>query len=238
MKKILIPVVGTIGAGIILISGLSNFAQADNPFSYSHTDATNTGSGSDQPSASSESESLDVRTLGLVGIHYQLFHLNQLASNQIAIWIEDEKGNYVTTIRASSFTAGGGYKIRPESLPEWRKAANWSHASQQEVRKVRLAEQPAGQHFVYWDCADASGKAVKPGTYVYKVEGNIYWANRVVFTGKINVGKNPGANTAAVQFKPANAKSNGRLLANVNATFDPGKSLASAKQDPSANTQG
>lgn len=237
MKKILAPVVGTLGAGVIILSGMSHFAHADNPFSLSQS-SSNASSSSTQKQANSAVHSPDVKTLGLVAINYRLFHLDQLASNQIAFWIEDEQGNYVKTLRASSFTAGGGYKMRSEALPEWRKASNWAHASKAEVNQVKLPEQAAGTHTVYWDCTDASGKAVKPGTYVFKVEGNIYWQNRVVFTGKITIGKGNAQSTAQVAYKPAGAKSHGLLLENVHAGFDSGKSIASVKQDSTTNTQG
>jgi hypothetical protein len=237
MKKILAPVVGTLGAGVIILSGMSHFAHADNPFSLSQPSSDSSVSSASSSDTSAAHVS-DVKTLGLVAINYRLFHLDQLASNQIAFWIEDERGNYVKTLRASSFTAGGGYKMRPEALPEWRKASDWVHAPKAEVNQVKLPEQDSGTHTVYWDCTDASGKAVKPGTYVFKVEGNIYWQNRVVYTGKITIGKNNGESTAQASYKPAGAKSHGLLLEDVHAGFDSGKSIASVKQDSTTNTQG
>jgi Predicted periplasmic protein len=239
MKKILIPVFGTLGAGVLLISGIGNFSHMENPFSSSQAKTAQSTSGQHASSAGhNQSPVPDVRTLGLVAIHYHLFHLNQLASNQIAIWIEDEQGHYVTTVRASSFTAGGGYRMRPEALPDWRKSANWSHAPAKQVNKVRMAEQPAGEHTVYWDSTDANGRAVKPGTYFYKIEGNIYWDNRVIFTGKIRLGKTAGKSAAQVRFIPTGAESKGKLLADVNAEFDPGKPITSVKQEIVTNTQG
>ncbi|MCQ2009921.1 MAG: DUF2271 domain-containing protein [Sporolactobacillus sp.] len=236
-KKILAPVIGTLGAGVIIVSGMSQFAHADNPFSLSQP-SSDSSTSSVSSSDTSAVHVPDVKTLGLVAINYRLFHLDQLASNQIAFWIEDEKGHYVKTLRASSFTAGGGYKMRAEALPEWRKASNWAHASKSEVNQVKLPEQDAGNHTVYWDCTDAAGKAVKPGTYVYKAEGNIYWQNRVVFTGKITIGKDNTQSTAQAVYKPSGAKSHGVLLDHVRAGFNTGKSIASVKQDPTTSTQG
>ncbi|WP_028982898.1 DUF2271 domain-containing protein [Sporolactobacillus terrae] len=237
MKKVLAPVVGTLGAGVIVLSGMSHFAHADNPFSYTQPSKPAASSATSQQNGSSQ-QAPDVKTLGLVSISYRLSHLDQLASNQIAFWIEDENGNYVKTLRASSFTAGGGYKMRPESLPEWRKSADWAHASQAEINQVKLPEQSAGSHTVYWDCTDAAGKAVKSGTYIYKAEGNIYWQNRVVFTGKITIGKKNADTAAQAVYKPAGAKSHGTLLENVQANFDSGKRIASVHQDPTTSSQG
>ncbi|WP_223066419.1 DUF2271 domain-containing protein [Paenibacillus caui] len=235
MKKVLIPVVGTLGAGVIIISGMSTFAHKDNPFSASPP--VNLASSGNDASATTSTPS--VKTLGLVDIHYQLYHLDRLASNQIAIWIEDSQGNYVKTLRASSFTANGGYRTRPESLPEWREAANWENASENEIKRVSLPEQEPGMHVVYWDCTDESGQAVDPGTYVYKVEGNIFWENRVIYTGEIAVGSDfAGETKAKVEYKPADAESQGTLLENVSAGFKPGASIASAQQEPVTQTRG
>lgn len=238
MKKILIPVFGTLGAGVILISGMSHFSSLENPFASSRQLPGHSVAGS-QAAASKPGNSLvpQVKTLGLVAINYHLYHLNQLASNQIAIWIEDEAGHYIKTLRASSFTAGGGYRMRPEALPDWRKAAGWSHASAKQIGQVRMAEQPAGEHVVYWDGTDSGGKAVKSGTYVYKIEGNIYWENRVIFTGKITLGKTRDKSDAQAHYTPSGAASKGKLLADVRADFDPGKPITSVNQE-AASTQG
>ncbi|WP_010630751.1 DUF2271 domain-containing protein [Sporolactobacillus vineae] len=238
MKKILIPVFGTLGAGVILISGMSQFSSLENPFASSRQLPGHSIAGSQAAAAGSGKTPVpQVKTLGLVAIHYHLYHLNQLASNQIAIWIEDEAGHYVTTLRASSFTAGGGYRMRPEALPDWRKTADWSHASTKQVGKVRMAEQPAGEHVVYWDGTDSGGKAVKSGTYFYKIEGNIYWENRVIFTGKITLGKKQENSTARAHYIPSDAASKGKLLADVHAAFDPGKLITSVNQE-AVTTQG
>ncbi|MGP7816568.1 DUF2271 domain-containing protein [Niallia sp. 01092] len=234
IKKVLIPVVGTLGTGVIIISGMSHFAQADNPFSASQPNsstASNTAS-------SGVSINPEVTTLGLVDIHYQLYHLNRLASNQIAIWIEDNNGNYIKTLRASSFTANGGYKKRPESHPEWREAANLENASEEEIQRVSLPEQETGMHVVYWDCTDASGQPVQPGTYVYKIEGNILWENRVIYSGEISVGSEQNQKDATAEYIPENAKSEGTLLESVSAGFAPGKSIASVEQETITNTRG
>ncbi|MBP3039159.1 DUF2271 domain-containing protein [Bacillaceae bacterium Marseille-Q3522] len=238
-KKVLIPVVGTIGTGVIIISGMSNFAHADNPFSASQpnsSSASNTASsGTATPVAPSNPE---VTTPGLVDIHYQLYHLDRLASNQIAIWIEDSNRNYIKTLRASSFTANGGYRMRPESLPEWREAADWEHSSADQVQMVSLPEQESGMHVAYWDCTDDSGQPVQPGTYVYKIEGNIRWENRVIYSGEITVGSEANRTDAQAQFLPETAASEGTLLESVSAGFEPGKSIASVEQEPVTNTRG
>ncbi|RCV50132.1 DUF2271 domain-containing protein [Marinitenerispora sediminis] len=164
-------------------------------------------------------------TLGLVAVSYQLNRLPQLASNQIAIWIEDEDGEYVRTLFATSFTANGGYARRPMSLSLWRETSGWESASQAEVESASRPAQPSGRHTVYWDGADRDGRPVPAGRYTYRIEGNIRWENRVLHSGTITVGDQPDSSSAQVEYLPAGAAREGELLADVGAVFTPGETL-------------
>lgn len=158
---------------------------------------------------------------GSVKIQYNLSKIPKLASNQLAVWIEDEKGNYVRSIYATKFVATGGYSERQQALPEWIKKSNWKNASKSEVDSVSGATQKPGVIDLTWDCTDKNGKAVKPGKYFYFVEGNIYWENRVIWKGQIEVGNNRSESTARAEYVPKNAKSQGDLIENVSAVFTP-----------------
>jgi hypothetical protein len=238
MKKVLIPVVGTLGAGVIVISGLANFSKTDPATTSSEPQQTSSADLQQTSSAPSSSSGKQENSMGLVGIQYRLHHLDRLASNQIAIWIEDERGNFVKTLFATSFTANGGYISRPESLPEWRKAANWKNASKATIERVARPEQPEGNHTVYWDCTDEAGKPVKPGTYSYKIEGNIQWENRVVFTGKIVIGSRENSANASAVYYPASAANKGILVEQVKADFLPGENMDASKEEPVTQTRG
>ncbi|WP_141433394.1 DUF2271 domain-containing protein [Bacillus sp. 03113] len=237
MKKVLIPVVGTLGASVIVISGISNFIETDQqPSALVHQVPSTTKKvkmKSDSP-VHTEQEN----TLGLVSINYNLHHLSRLASNQIAIWIEDEQGNYVKSLFATSFTANGGYEKRPESLPEWRKAANWEKAPKELVNKVSHPQQEAGDHTVYWDCTDDSGSSVPNGIYVFKIEGNIEWENRVIYSGKINIGDEKSKSSASAAYIPASAKEKGTLVEHVSADFLPGETMVASKEEVTTQSRG
>jgi hypothetical protein len=145
---------------------------------------------------------------GTVTITYILHKIPMIASNQIAVWIENTDGGYVKTLFATQWGARGGFKKRPQALPEWVKKSDWVNRSQTEVDAVSGATQQAGANELVWDLTDSTGKPVAAGTYIYKIEGIIYWKNRVVWQGRIDVGSGEG-NTSmatATYFPPEAAK--------------------------------
>jgi hypothetical protein len=165
------------------------------------------------------SSSVSDRSPGSVTITYTLSHIPKIASNQIAVWIEDESGNYVRTLYATRFTASGGYKQRPESIPLWIKTSDWENASKNEVDAVTGATQKPGVITLIWDCKDKDGQPVKPGKYVYIIEGNMYWNDRVVWRGEIEVGNEENTSLAKAEYIPQTAKDSGILIENVSAVF-------------------
>ncbi len=158
---------------------------------------------------------------GKVTISYDLLRLNRIASNQLAVWIEDEKGNYVKTIYATAFMAKGGYRSRPECCPTWVKAAGWKDAAAAEVDAVSGPTQKAGRITLAWDCRDRSGKPVPPATYVVKLEGTIFWENRVIYEAPVSVGGARVQVKPAPEYSPAAAKDVGEMVKNVVVEFIP-----------------
>jgi len=127
-------------------------------------------------------------SLGTVTISYVLDRTKTIASNQFGIWIEDEGGRYIKTLFATRFAAEGGFRKRPQTLPEWVEKSGWENATQEEIDAVSGATPQSGTFTVVWDLTDRTVKPVPPGTYVYKIEGTIYWQNRVLWEGRIDVG--------------------------------------------------
>jgi len=158
---------------------------------------------------------------GTVTITYVLHRIPTIASNQIAVWIENKDGGYVKTLFATQFAARGGFKKRPQALPEWVKTSDWEHRSQAEVDAVSGATQQAGTNELVWDLTESTGKPVAAGTYVYKIEGIIYWENRVLWQGRINVGGEGNTSIAEATYFPQNATEKGVLLEQVKAVYDP-----------------
>ena len=158
---------------------------------------------------------------GRVTITYVLHKIPKIASNQIAVWVEDDSGNYVKTLFATRFTAGGGYKRRPQALPQWVNVSDWPNTPKAEVDAVSGATQKAGSIELVWDCTGRDGKPVAPGTYVYKIEGNIQWDNRVLWMGRISVGGAPGASQAEATYLPPDGAEKEVLLETVKAVYKP-----------------
>jgi hypothetical protein len=112
------------------------------------------------------------------------------ATNQFAVWIEMTDGEFVKTIAVTKFTANGGYENRPDALKLWRESGGLD-----DVDAVTAAT-PKGEATYRWELDDYSVKHVANGDYVYFVEGNLRWGNRVIFSGTITVGESVVCGTA------------------------------------------
>ena len=170
---------------------------------------------------------------GYIKIKYKLQNYSTMAANQMAIWIKDIKGNYITTVYATKFMAAkGGYKKRKDCCPTWVFESNWSKASKKEVDAVSAATQKSGIQEVIWDCMDSNGKKVVPGTYIYQIEANLYYDERILLTGIIKIGNSQ--NSSKPELKEIHTKQDknkkkveklvnkhGKMIENVEVTYYP-----------------
>jgi hypothetical protein len=154
-----------------------------------------------------------------VSISYTLSRIPKIASNQLAVWIEDESGKIIRTLFVTKFTAKGGYKNRAQALQLWTKKFGVENKNKKEMDAVASATQTAGVRTLLWDCTDDKGNPVKDGKYFYLIEGNIFWDNMVYARGSINIGAKPDKSTAVISYKPENAGKEGILVSNVSAIF-------------------
>jgi hypothetical protein len=161
---------------------------------------------------------------GSVTVSYTLSRLTRIASNQYAIWIEDEKGSFVRTLFATNFVAKkAGWKNRPQTVPTWIRAAGVGDLPQKELDAISGATPGSGSYKVDWDLRDSKGQLVASGRYRYLIEGNIYWEKRVVWSGIIAVGNQAQLSQAAPVYSPNESQLSGMLISNVSATYTPGK---------------
>ncbi len=159
---------------------------------------------------------------GEVKLSYKLNSFFRLASNQLAVWIEDENGKFVKTLFATDFMAKRrGFEKRAQCCPQWVKAANPKRMSDSELDAIAGATQKAGEHTLVWDCSDGNGRPVPAGVYLYKIEGNIQWEKTQLWTGRIRVGDTSDRSKAEVKYYPEPAKAKEDLVTRVQAVFVP-----------------
>lgn len=159
---------------------------------------------------------------GRVTISYTLSRARKIASDQFAVWIEDAQGRFVRTLFATGFVARrAGWKIRPATTPTWVAAAGIANTPQSAVDAVSGATPPSGTHAVVWDLKDAQGRPVAPGTYRYRIEGNISWANTVLWTGTIRLGGAQESSAAGAVWSPPEAERLGTVISSVTAVYEP-----------------
>ncbi len=163
------------------------------------------------------------KPLGTVTVSYDVQRIGGIASNQLAVWIEDAAGAYVKTLFATDFMARRkGFERKTQVCPEWVKASGIAAMSAAQIDALSGATQKAGRISLVWDCTDAAGKPLPAGTYAYKVEGNLRWEKRVLWTGKIEVGSKAVTSAAIASFLPdESSKEAGVLVTEVAAAFSP-----------------
>jgi hypothetical protein len=135
-------------------------------------------------------EKADTRTFdsGVLEITFDFEKQSGYASNQFAVWIEDIGGNYINTLYVTKFTAGGGYKNRPDSISAWVKKSELAKMQKSEVDAIAGATPKPGKLSYSWDMTDSGGNTVEPGEYRFFVEGSLRWKNYVLYSGVITIG--------------------------------------------------
>ena len=110
-----------------------------------------------------------------------------IASNQLAVWVEDAEGSVVKTLLVTDFTAGRrGYRNRTMSLPVWVAAADPESMTDAEIDTVSGATPGQGELVYVWDFTNQSGERVPDGIYTVHVEGTFYWESDVLYTAVID----------------------------------------------------
>jgi hypothetical protein len=148
-------------------------------------------------------------------ITYTWNRIQTHGSNQLAVWIEDPKGNHICTLVATRFTTSGGYAKRPLSLSEWTAKFNLKNASKEEVDAVTCATPQSGQQTITWNCKDKSGKALPAGIYIVRMEANIHDADKMFFKGNIRIGGNAQYTIGEITYSSPNLASGDVLFTNV-----------------------
>ena len=110
------------------------------------------------------------------------------ATNQFAVWIEDANSQHVKTIYATNFTANGGWRRRPDAIPNWVKQFDISNATKVQIDSVSGATPKTGTQNFIWDGTDSNGITVPSGDYTLFFEGTLRWENQVIYRVPIKLG--------------------------------------------------
>jgi len=126
-----------------------------------------------------------------VSIDFEYVRMSGKASNQIAIWVEDERGETIKTLFVTDFAAARrGYENREDALKHWVAAADPRNMTDTEIDAISSATPQAGPQHFDWDLTDENGQRVPDGKYYIRLEGTLFWTSNVLYTGILDLMEN------------------------------------------------
>ncbi len=137
---------------------------------------------------------------GSVTISFPFTSQDGVATNQFAVWIENESGEYVKTLFVTKFTADIGYLERKDALPNWVEQSGIERGGPRDIDAVTGATPSSGERSYTWNLTDQNGNPVPQGIYRYFVEGTLRWESRVLYTGSIEVKQKAASSKAKPQY--------------------------------------
>lgn len=155
-----------------------------------------------------------------VKVSFVFLRQSGMASNQFAVWIEDDTGEYIKTLYVTRFTAKGGWRYRSNSIPLWVNVVQVAKLSDKQIDSITSATPSAGNLTYLWDCKDYNNNAVPAGKYRYYVEGTLRRDRRVLYTGTINIGGSAQQSKAKSKFFGNNTEER-NMITNVVAEYYP-----------------
>ena len=148
-------------------------------------------------------------------VSFDYTHSGTIASNQFAVWIEDDGGRVVKTLFVTSFTGSRrGYERRSETLPRWVQNAKPAAMTGAELDAVSSSTPRAGRQSFVWDFTDSAGNAVPAGTYRCYVEATLYWGSTVRYYADITQGASGIFAVRSERTEPTNSQ-NANMITNV-----------------------
>lgn len=153
------------------------------------SDSEASSDGNAQKSENETSTSDGQKAVTGVEVSFDFSRMPTQASNQVAVWVEDEAGKAIKTIYVSGFTgAGRGYQKRKDAVPHWVAAADPDALSNEKIDAVSSATLRNGSQSFVWDLTDNEGNTVPSGKYTVMLEGTLFWSSNVVYSGSVDTG--------------------------------------------------
>jgi len=122
------------------------------------------------------------------------------ASNQFAVWIEDAGGRYVKTLYATRYTANGGWRNRPTSIPVWVRQSGLSGLNNTQIDALTGATPRTGKLTYTWDGTDSQNAAVPNGDYVLILEATLRWGNQALYRAPVRLGSGSANARVSVEY--------------------------------------
>ena len=142
------------------------------------------------------------------------------STNQFAVWIEDNRGNFVKTLYATKFTASGGWSKRPQSIPLWVSRSGLSGLDKKDIDAFSGATPRTGTISYRWDGTDKNGNNVAPGEYRVLLEATLKEDTKVLYSSPFTLG---GSSTEA-ELRPDYSGSRTKerdMIENVKISYRP-----------------
>ncbi|MDR0463714.1 MAG: DUF2271 domain-containing protein [Treponema sp.] len=136
------------------------------------------------------------------------------ASNQYAVWIENAQGQLVKTLYATRWTANGGYRSRPSSIPVWVRLSDLANMNRSQIDAVSSATPRTGTATYTWDGTDSRGAAVPAGNYVMVLEGTLRWENQVLYRAPFRLGQGTASPQVSAEYQGDSTAERG-MISNV-----------------------
>jgi hypothetical protein len=135
-----------------------------------------------------------------------------------AIWLENEGGELVKTLFASTELAQGAFTVEGDICPDWIKKSHWEKATQAEVDAVSGPTPTAGSGSFTFDLKKLG---ISPGVYVFFMQVHIHDNYNILYKGTIRVGQEPAEAKVEVLYSPTRYEAAEDLVRDVSVRFTP-----------------
>jgi len=138
-------------------------------------------------------------------------------SYQTALWLQDEKGQYVKSLFVSEYLAYGGFND-PTICPDWIKVANWDKATEADYDAVSRPTPPVGENSLKINLKD---KGITPGKYEYLLEVHLVENFNILYRGQIEIGSQVSESKPEATYTPNKHPAAEGVITSVTVKYSP-----------------